>query len=427
MKGVKLEQNKEISKDHFMIYNKPKYIYIPLIMGNDTDLTVLVKKDDYVCKGEPVARRKGNLLIPIHSSVSGTVIDFEEKLYQNGNYVKCIKIENDFKERTVEKEARKDISKISKEEFLTTIKDAGIVGMGGAGFPTYIKYQVDSIKTLIINAVECEPYITADYALGIQKAEEILETIDAIMEINHISKAVIAMKKNNTNLINTFETLIGTYANIELVTVPNRYPFGWEKALVEYVTKESYQRLPIEVGVVVNNISTIYAIYQALKFNKPLMERIITITGDMIKQPTNVLVKIGTPTSELVEAIGGMKRNKDVVCIAGGPMMGESLPNHDMIVTATTNTLIILKEKPDWIEQTCMRCGKCVQVCPAGIAPVLIKDAYLEKEALQDLQVNKCVECGLCSYICPAKIKVREYVRRAKKTLREEESHERIS
>lgn len=422
MKGVKLEQNKEISKDHFMIYNKPKYVYIPLIMGNDTDITVLVKKNDYVCKGEVIARKKGNLTVPIHSSVSGTVLDFEEKVYQNGTYVKCIKIENDFKERVAEKkEERKEISKLSKEEFVSIIKDAGIVGMGGAGFPTYIKYQTDApIKTLIINAVECEPYITADYALGIQKAEEILEAIDAIMEINRIPKAKIAMKKNNVNLLRAFQTLIGTYVNIELVTVPDRYPFGWEKALVEYITQKSYERLPIEVGVIVNNISTVYAIYQALKVEKPLIERVITITGDMLKQPMNVLVKIGTPASEMIEAIGGMKRNKDVICIAGGPMMGVSLPNHDLIVTATTNALVILKEKPDWIEQTCMRCGKCVEVCPAKIAPVLIKDACLEKDALQNLQVNKCIECGLCSYICPAKIRVREYVRKAKETLRKD-------
>ena len=422
MKGIKLAQNKEMSKDRFTIYNKPKNIYVPLIVGNDTDITVLVKKGDYVCKGEIVARRKGPLTIPLHSSISGTVVGFEEQLHHSGKYVRCIKIENDFKERMEEKHQNKAISKYSKQEFLERLKNAGIIGMGGAGFPTYIKYQTEqNIKTLIVNAVECEPYITADYTIGIQKAEEILETIDAILEINHIQNAIIAIKKNNSKLLQAFQTRIGTYVNIKIVEVPNLYPMGWEKQLVQFVTGNTYDKLPIEIGTVVNNISTIYAIYQALKKGTPLIERIVTITGEMLKQPTNVLVKIGTPIHEVIEAIGGMKRTKDILCIVGGPMMGITLPSDNVIVTADMNAITILKAKEDFLEQTCMRCGKCVEVCPSRIEPVLIKDACESKEALLKLQVNKCVECGLCSYICPAKIKVREYVKKAKETLRKDE------
>lgn len=422
MKGIKLEQNKEMSKAHITVYNKPKYIYIPLIVGNDTNITVLVKKDDYVCKGEIIARRKGPLTIPLLSSVSGTVMGFEEKLYHNGNMVKCIKIENDFKERIQEKrQVEKEMTKYTKEEFLEILYRAGIVGMGGAGFPTYIKYKTDSkIKTLIVNAVECEPYITADYMIGIQSPELILEAIDAIMEINAIEQAVIAVKKNNTQLIHALQNVMGTYVNVKIVTVPNLYPMGWEKQLVKFATGKTYEHLPIEIGVVVNNISTIYAIAQALKTGSPLVERIITVSGDMLKQPTNVLVKIGTPAHEVIEAIGGMKRTKDIICIAGGPMMGVSLPNDDVILTADMNALVVIRDREDVIEQTCMRCGKCVEVCPAQIEPVLIKDACEEKERLKALQVNRCIECGLCSYICPAKIKVREYVRKAKETLRKE-------
>ncbi len=421
MKGVKLKQNKEMSKGHFTVYLKPKFIYVPLIVGNDTDITVLVKKGDYVCKGEMVARKKGPLTIPLHSSVSGMVVDFEERLYHNGAYVKCIKIENDFKERTLEKNDQKEISKYTKQEFIEMIQASGIVGMGGAGFPTYVKYQTEqNIRTLIVNAVECEPYITADDTIGTQKTEEILQAIDAILEINNIQRAFIAIKKNNSELLHAFQTRIGTYANIQIVEIPNRYPMGWEKALVEFVTGNTYQKLPIEIGVIVNNISTIYAIYQALKTKSPLLERIVTITGDMVKQPTNVLVKLGTPAHEVIEAIGGLKRTKDVLCIAGGPMMGNTLPSDDVIVTADMNAIVILRKQEDFLEQTCMRCGKCVEVCPAGIEPVLIKDACEDKEVLKKLQVNRCVECGLCSYICPAKIKVREYVKKAKETLRKD-------
>lgn len=422
MKGIRLEQNKEMSKANITVYNKPKYIYIPLIVGNDTNITVLVKKDDYVCKGEIVARRKGPLTIPLLSSVSGTVLGFEEKLHHSGNMVKCIKIENDFKERIQEKQPiEKEMTKYTKEEFLEILYHAGIVGMGGAGFPTYIKYQTDSkIKTLIVNAVECEPYITADYAIGIKSPELILEAIDAVMEINGIERAVIAVKKNNIQLIHALQNVMGTYVNVKIVTVPNLYPMGWEKQLVKFVTGKTYDRLPIEVGVVVNNISTMYAISQALKTGSPLVERMVTISGDMLKQPTNVLVKIGTPAHEVIEAIGGMKRAKEIVCIAGGPMMGVSLPSDDVILTADMNALLVIRDREDFIEQTCMRCGKCVEVCPAQIEPVLIKDACEEKERLKSLQVNRCIECGLCSYICPAKIKVREYVRKAKETLRKE-------
>ena len=429
MKGIKISSHKNLSENTFTIYNKPKYIYIPLIVGTDTDLTVLVKKDDYVCKGEMVARSKGKFSIPLHASVSGTVIGFEDKLYHNGTMIKSVVIENDFKERIEEKQNNVNtISSYSKEEFLETLKNAGILGMGGAGFPTYIKYETNGpIKTLVINAVECEPYITADDSLGVQKAGEILETIDAILEIFHIEKAIIAVKKNHKKLIHAFQKNIGTYVKIELKMVPDRYPMGWERLLVETVTGKTYQNLPIEVGVVVNNVSTIYAIYEALKYHKPLIERIVTITGDMIKHPTNVLVKVGTSIHEVIEFIGGMKRNKDIICIAGGPMMGVTLPNDEVIVTADMNALVVLKQQEEEIEHTCMRCGKCVQVCPAQIEPVLIKDAYQEKEALKTLNVNRCCECGLCSYICPAKIKVREYVRKAKETLRKDDPNERLS
>ncbi len=419
MKGVILKQNKEMSKNYFTVYHKPKWIYIPLIVGNDTDITVLVKKDDYVCKGEIVARRKGPLSIPLFASVSGTVVAFEEKLHHSGHYVKCIKIENDFKERMEEKTENNEITKYTKEEFIENLKNAGIVGMGGAGFPTYIKYQTEQpIHTLIVNAVECEPYITADYTIGVQKSLEILETIDAILEINHIQKAIIAVKKNNKELLQALQTRVGTYVNIKIVEVPNSYPMGWEKNLVQYITKRTYHKLPNEIGVVVNNISTIYAIYQALKNKMPLIERVITITGDMVKQPTNVHVKIGTPAHEVIEKIGGLKRAKDILCIAGGPMMGVTLPSDDVIITADMNALVILRKQEDLMEQTCMHCGKCVEVCPARIEPVFIKESCLNQEALQKLRVNQCVECGLCSYICPAKIKVREYVKKAKETLR---------
>lgn len=419
MTGVKIPKRKSMSiKEKTTTWIKPEKVYIPLIVLNDTDITILVKKDDYVLKGSVIGRKKGDLKVPIHSSISGKVLDIEECTYMNGNKVKCIVIENDYKEKMDLRTTNEKISNYTKQEFTDIVRDAGIVGLGGAGFPTYIKYNSDNIKTLVINAVECEPYITADFSLTIDKCEEILETIDAIMTINNIEKAIIAVKKNNVTLINQLKNYMGSYLNIKLVTVPNIYPMGWERLLVEETLHIKYDRLPIEKGVVVSNISTIYAIYEALKYEKPLIERVITFTGEGFKEPKNILVKVGTKVSNVINNIVHYKED-DLLFVAGGPMMGEALPTDDLVVSPNLNCVLVIKDNIKYLETNCLRCGKCVAVCPAKISPVLIKDAIKNKEYLKELEVNRCIECGLCSYICPAKIKVREIVKSAKKKIKE--------
>lgn len=419
MTGVKIPKRKSMSiKEKTTTWIKPEKVYIPLIVLNDTDITILVKKDDYVLKGSVIARKKGDLKVPIHSSISGKVLDIEECTYINGNKVKCIVIENDYKEKMDLRTTNEKISNYTKQEFTDIVRDAGIVGLGGAGFPTYIKYNPDNIKILVINAVECEPYITADFSLTLDKCEEILETIDAIITINNIEKAIIAVKKNNVTLINQLKNYMGSYLNIKLVTVPNIYPMGWERLLVEETLHIKYDRLPIEKGVVVSNISTIYAIYEALKYEKPLIERVITFTGEGFKEPKNILVKVGTKVSDVINDIIHYKED-DLLFIAGGPMMGEALPTDDLVVSPNLNCVLVIKDNIKDLETNCLRCGKCVAVCPAKISPVLIKDAIKNKEYLKELEVNRCIECGLCSYICPAKIKVREIVKSAKKKIKE--------
>ncbi|MDD2378271.1 MAG: RnfABCDGE type electron transport complex subunit C, partial [Bacilli bacterium] len=322
MSGVKLPKNKKMSiTKKLYIYNKPKKVYIPLISSNDENITVLVKKDDYVFKGSVVGRRKGTYKMPIHSSVSGKVIGFEEHTYLNGEKVKCIVIENDFKEKMEHRiTPRTSINKFTKEEFLDNLLNHGVIGQGGGGFPTYAKFKTDKkINTLIVNAVECEPYITADFMLFKEKCEEILEAIDAIVEINNIDEAIIATKKSNVTLNKLLENFLGTYLKIKLVNVPNLYPMGWERTLIKDVKDVTYDRLPIEKGIVVVNASTVFSIYEALKLDKPVIERVVTFTGEMLKEPQNVLVKIGTPVSEVIENIGGYKRNKEIVFVAGGP------------------------------------------------------------------------------------------------------------
>lgn len=419
--GTKIPTHKKMSiKEKIGVYNKMKYVYIPLISGNDTDITVAVKKGDYVYKGSVIGKRKGNFRIPIHSSVSGTVIDYEEKYVSNGKKVKCVVIENDFLDAIEKEYENNDITKYTKTEFVKTLKNCGIVGLGGSGFPTYVKYNIDKkINTLIINAVECEPYITADYVLMREKCEEILEAIDAVREINGIEEAIIAIKDYNVELKEIINNYIGTYLKIKLVEVPNIYPMGWEKSLVKYIKKVDYERLPMEKGIIVNNVSTMYAIYEALKYKKPLTERIVTFTGPNLKRPQNVMVKIGTSASEIIKKVGGLN-NKKATFVAGGPMMGTGIPTDDIIINTNDNCILVLDDIKEDVEETCMRCGKCIENCPTKLSPVLIKENLNKIDKLKKLHPEKCVECGLCSYICPAKINLREKVREARQKLREE-------
>ena len=413
---------KETEKKKITFAQKPNYVYIPLINQEDENITRLVKKGDYVYKGQAVGRRKGHLRIPIPSSVSGTVVGFEEHTYLSGKKVKCAVIENDFKEKTEKRlSTKKDLTNFTKEEFIERLQEAGIVGLGGDGFPTYVKYNTNKkIHTLIINAVECEPYITADYAVLKEHVEEILEAIDAVMEINHIDETLIAVKKENTVLIDLLNNFAGTYLKIKIAPVPNGYPMGWEKKLVYYLKHVSYQKTSVERGIVVSNVSTMYAIYEALKYHAPLTERVITLTGEMLKEPQNIQVKIGAKLSEIIESIGGYKKPKDIYFVAGGPMMGHTMPDEDLVVSANLSCVLVLPKLDCEKETACIHCGKCVESCPAKLSPVLIMQAKNQPKKLCGLEPGRCIECGLCSYICPAKISVRESVIAAKQTLNQE-------
>lgn len=420
--GLKIPMKKSISlKNKLSEYLNPEYVYIPLISGNETNISVFVKKDDYVYKGGILGKRQGNFSIPILSSVSGTVVGIVSKYYLNGEYVKCIAIKNDYKELTENKlPIRDDITNISKNEFIDILKNNAIVGLGGANFPTFAKYDTDKdLKTLIVNAVECEPYITADYVTILEHTEEILECINAILKINKIQECQIAIKKTNTKLIDAFNKFIGTYPNIKIYETPNLYPMGWEKNLVKEIIKKDYKNLPIEVSTVVNNVETIYAIYEALKYNKPLITRNVTFTGEGINKPQNIKVKFGTLASEIIEKFCKYKNSEELLFIAGGPMMGNSLKTDDLVITPNLNCVLIIK-KDDVKSIQCLRCGLCVKYCPAKLAPVLIKDVCDDKEKLKIYEANRCIECGLCSYVCPSKINVREYVRKAKQTIKGE-------
>ena len=398
MAGYKLPHHKHMSMNELKSFLNPTDIYLE---QGDSKLLV----GDYVYKYQTIGHKE-RFNVPIISSVSGTVVDIKDGY---------IKIKNDLLEKTEKEIINRDVSKIKKEEFLDIIEKAGIIGMGGAGFPTHMKYKTDkNIELLIVNAVECEPYITADYSIMNEKCNELLEGINNIIRINKINNAILAIKKTNVEVIKKFKEIIDKYPKIELRIVRDIYPMGWERTLIKEVTKKEYNILPIELGIVVNNISTIFAINNALKHDIPLVERIVTITGENVKNPGNVMVKIGTSVNEILKFMGGIL--DDSVLISGGPMMGVEINKTDYIKPQMNCILVLPKPKEENIIN-CLRCGKCVSACPANLAPVLIKECS-DKEELIKLQVNKCISCGLCSYICPSRIDLRNIVNEKKEVIK---------
>lgn len=415
MRGVTIKMDDKIKvKKEMLEFIKPQKIYIPLENKSGIKYKKLVNVGDYVFKGQVVAMNE-SIDFPIHSSVSGYVVENESNELNTGKKVECIAIENDFKEKYQEKLGSiKEISNYSKEEFIELLKTSEITGLGGSDFPTFLKYNTDSkINYLLVNGVECEPYISCDKVVMSKYMEKILEAVDAILEIMKIKKAYIVVKSSNIESQKIINKYINTYPNIKLALMPDMYPAGWERNIVEVVLHKKYDKYPVEVGAIVSNVSTIYAIYEMLKYNTPLTERIITITGTGIRKPSNIKVKIGTKLSEIIENIEGYKDIKKPIFIAGGPMMGSSLPNDNLIVTKDLNCVLVI----DDIELTnypCIKCGKCTNVCPVHLLPVMIMNNIGNEKKLKELMPQKCIECGLCSYICPSKIEVREYVRIAK-------------
>jgi len=414
MRGIRLDGKKEMSlSDEIIDFSNPSRVYVPLMNGN-TKCECITKKGRKVRKGSIIGIRK-DLDFPIISPVSGTVIDIKKCLYLNGENVDCVVISNDKKERLVKKKLVKDITKYSKEEFVNLLKDCAVTGMGGSDFPTFLKYKSDT-EILIVNAVECEPYITSDAMLVKLKADTILESIDAIMKINNIKKCFIAYKENNDIVRDSFLNYIGNYENIVLVKVKNMYPMGWERHLVKSILKLEYDRYPSEVKVVVNNVSTIFAIYKALKCQRAISKRIVTITGEGFTEPVNILVKIGTNMSTVIKKIGKY-RGDNLKFIVGGPMMGTTVSSDNVVITKSVGAITILSDTLDEINE-CIGCGRCVKSCPANICPVFIYKNLNNKEKLKELHPELCVECGICSYVCPSKLGLRDSVKLAKEKVK---------
>ena len=392
---------------------KPELVYIPLENRYGNTYKYLVKEGDYVYKGQVVAINKYHNF-PIHSSVSGYAVCGSNKIISNGKKIKCVVIENDFKEKYEKsKLKKKDISKYTKEMFIDDLRENGISGLGGADYPTFLKYSIDNIKCLVVNAVECEPFVSCDKVVVANYADNILEAIDNILDIMKIPRAIIAISNNDVKSIRMFNKYIKTYPNISLSLVENAFPNGWERLVIRNTLGIEYDRYPSDKGIIVNNVSTIYAIYEMFKYNRPLTERVITITGTGIKKRKNVKVKIGSLASDIINEIDEYKNIKKPLFVVGGPMMGKSMPCDDVVITKDVTSILVIDDN---FEKTlpCIKCGKCTMVCPVNIMPVLIMENINNIDNLNKLKCNKCIGCGLCSYICPSKIEVREFVNIAK-------------
>lgn len=406
----------------------PLQVSIPVAQHIGAPATVVVAKGDKVKAGTLIAQATGFVSANVHSSVSGTVakIDNEPDASGNRRQVVVIDVEGDEWEDEVDlKGDFKRTFNLSSEEIIAKIKNAGIVGMGGATFPTHVKLMPPPGKVaevLIINAVECEPYLTSDHALMLEHADEVLIGVQLLMRAAKVNRAMIGIENNKKDAIKLLQEKASKLIGIEICPLRMKYPQGSEKQLIDALIGRQVPSgaLPIEVGAIVQNVGTAYAVYEAIVKNKPLVERIVTVTGQSLAQPKNVLARIGTPMSALIAFAGGMPENTGKV-IAGGPMMGRAVVNVDAPIQKGSSGILLMSDTQSVRAEmdNCIRCGKCVSVCCMGLQPYLLMN-LVEKKMWQEAEqeaVYDCLECGSCSFTCPAHRPLLDYIRYGKSTV----------
>ncbi len=425
--GIHPHYNKEMStKSVDFITVTPKQVIIPLRQHIGAPCSPLVKVGDRVLRGQKIGDGDG-MCVPVHSSVSGTVLAIEPRPHPSGGMAEAIVIENDFKDETTQfTPCTTPTEQLDIDSVLHTIREAGIVGMGGAAFPGDIKAlsAMGKIDTLIANACECEPYITSDDSLLKTQPENVLSGIMLLAHLLSPTRIVLAIEDNKKEAIQKLEALKESYPSIEAVVLPTRYPQGGEKQLIQAVTDQQVPAggLPSSVGCVVYNVSTIAAVYRAVRLGMPLIERIVTVSGEAITEPQNLIVRIGTPFHDIVEKAGGLNDKTERV-ISGGPMMGVAQCDLSVpVVKATNSILCLMKDKNGQAENpVCLRCGKCISVCPMHLQPLYMYRFALSgnKDRLVRLNITDCMECGCCAFTCPGKLPLVEKFREGKKLVKE--------
>lgn len=425
--GVHPYEGKELSE------NKPTQILMPkgdmvypMSQHIGAPATPLVKKGDKVLAGQKIGEASGFISANVICSVSGTVKAVEPRRVANGAMANSVIVENDDEYQTVEGLGNdRDPAKLSKQEIRDIVKEAGIVGLGGAGFPTHVKLtpkDENAIEYVLVNAAECEPYLTSDYRMMLEEPEKLVGGLKVMLQLFEKAKGVIGIENNKPEAIKKLQELTKDEPRIEVCGLMTKYPQGGERSLINAITgrKVNSSMLPADAGCIVDNVDTVIAIYMAVCKTTPLMRRIVTVTGDAIANPQNYNVKIGTNFQELVEAAGGFKTRPEKM-IAGGPMMGMALFDLDIPVTKTNSALLCMsKDEVAANEPTpCIRCGKCVSVCPSQIVPVMMMKAALKGdcEKFEKLNGMECVECGSCAFICPAKRPLTQAFKEMRKTV----------
>ena len=404
----------------------PKQVVIAMSMHIGAPCKPIVAKGDQVTVGQKIGEIAG-LGAPIHASVSGTVTAVEPRPYTGGSKVMSVVIDNDFQDTFgSELTPHPDYSSLTPDEIVEIVKEAGITGMGGAGFPTHVKLAgaVGKVDTLILNGAECEPYITSDHRLMLERGDAVIGGARLMAKAIGLNGAVIGIELNKPDAIEHLKALAGLAGDIRIEGLKTRYPQGAEKQLIQMITGRQVPpgKLPADVGCLVCNVATAAAVYDAVTEGKPLTQRGMTITGGAIAEPMNVMVPMGTPVSHLIKMAGGFQENPDRVLL-GGPMMGNPIYDLDVPVMKSTNCILSMTSKEVAARdpaQTCIRCAKCVEVCPMKLTPLFMrmnanKRRWSEVEALN---VMDCIECGSCSYICPARIPLVQTFRAAKAEIR---------
>ncbi len=398
----------------------PRQVIIPLQQHIGAPCLPLVQVGDKVKRGEKVGDGEG-LCVPVHASVSGTVAAVEPRPHPLLGQVLSVVIDNDYQDATVTNPIP-----TTPDEVLAAIREAGIVGMGGAAFPSNVKAlsAMGKADTLIANGCECEPYITADDSFLRTKPQQVLEGMMILHELLQPQHTVLAVEDNKVEAIERLRTLLPDYPAIELRVLPTRYPQGSEKQLVQAVTGREVPplQLPIAAGCAVFNVSTLAAIYRAVRLGIPLTQRIVTVTGEAVAEPQNFIVRIGTPIADLIEAAGGMNEMTERI-ISGGPMMGRAQSELHVPVIKSTNAILCLPKDNNGAKDNavCIRCGKCVEVCPMHLQPLYLY-RYTEggnAVSLQRYNVADCMECGSCAFICPGKLPLVERIRQGKQLVKE--------
>lgn len=425
--GIHPPYNKERSR-YLSIENLEgsKEMIFPLSQHIGAPASPVVKTGDRVCTGQLIAAASGFVSANIHSSVSGTVTAIRPCLHPNGTEVMSIVIENDFKyEKDSSVTANSSADMLSTEEILEIVRNAGIVGMGGATFPTHVKLSPPAdkkIEAVIVNGAECEPYLTSDHRVLLESPEGVLKGLKACMKALNVTIGYVAIEDNKEDAIKTVSENAKAFDGITVVPLKTKYPQGSEKHIIKAVTGREVPSggLPADAGVVVINVDTANSISTAIDTGMPLITRIVTVGGDAMKEARNFRVRIGTPVKDVIEAAGGFCAEPDKILL-GGPMMGTAISSTEVPIIKGTGAVLAFTKKAAPTTGKCMRCGKCVDACPMHLQPLLLR-AYGKKgdlDMLKKLNITDCIECGVCSYLCPGGQNPLQYIRVSKLKLKE--------